>query len=106
MLQIRNMTAEDLDQVCWIENNSFSVPWSYKSFEESLANPNATYVVACPEDNTQQIWGYCGAYLIGDEADINQVAVAQEHRGNGVGKEMLGRLLHSMNALSPMVVTL
>lgn len=106
MLQIRNMTTEDLDQVCRIENSSFSVPWSRKSFEESLENPNVTYVVACPKDNTQQILGYCGAYLIGDEADINQVAVAQEHRGNGVGKEMLGKLLHTLEEKGILAVTL
>ena len=106
MLQIRNMTTEDLDQVCRIENNSFSVPWSRKSFEESLANPNATYVVACPEDNTQQIWGYCGAYLIGDEADINQVAVVKEHRRNGIGKQMLNELMHILEEKNIVAVTL
>ncbi len=106
MLQIRNMTTEDLDQVCRIENSSFSVPWSRKSFEESLANPNVTYVVACPEDNIEQILGYCGAYLIGDEADINQVAVAQEHRGNGIGKQMLGRLMHMLEEKGILAVTL
>lgn len=106
MLQIRNMTAEDLDQVCRIENNSFSVPWSYKSFEESLANPNVCYVVACPEDNVQQILGYCGAYLIGDEADINQVAVAQEYRRNGIGKQMLDGLMHILEEKNIVAVTL
>lgn len=106
MLQIRNMTTDDLEQVCQIENNSFSVPWSYKSFEESLANPNVCYVVACPEDNKQQIQGYCGAYLIGDEADINQVAVAQEHRRNGIGKQMLEGLLQILEEKDIVAVTL
>ena len=106
MLQIRNMKTDDIVQVCRIENISFSVPWSYKSFEESLENPNACYVVACPEDNIQQILGYCGAYLIGDEADINQVAVAQEHRGNGIGKQMLGRLMHMLEEKGILAVTL
>ena len=106
MLQIRNMTTDDLEQVCQIENNSFSVPWSYKSFEESLANPNVCYVVACPEDNKQQIQGYCGAYLIGDEADINQVAVAQEYRRNGIGKQMLEGLLQILEEKDIVAVTL
>ncbi len=106
MLQIRNMKTEDLEQVCQIENSSFSVPWSYKSFEESLANPNVCYVVACPEDNPQQIVGYCGAYLIGDEADINQVAVVESHRGHGIGKQMLGELLHILQEKNIFAITL
>lgn len=106
MLQIRNMTTDDLEQVCQIENNSFSVPWSYKSFEESLANPNVCYVVACPEDNAQQILGYCGAYLIGDEADINQVAVVELHRGHGVARQMLGELMRMLEAKSISAITL
>ncbi|MBQ8189674.1 MAG: ribosomal protein S18-alanine N-acetyltransferase [Lachnospiraceae bacterium] len=106
MLRIRNMTTDDLEQVCQIENNSFSAPWSYKSFKESLANPNAFYVVACPEDNLQQIQGYCGVYLIGDEADINQVAVVKEHRRNGIGKQMLNELMHILEEKNIVAVTL
>ncbi len=106
MLQIRNMKIEDLEQVCQIENSSFSVPWSYKSFEESLANPNVCYVVACQEDAPEQIVGYCGAYLIGDEADINQVAVVESHRGHGIGKQMLSELLHILQEKNIFAITL
>lgn len=106
MLQIRNMQTKDLTQVCEIENSSFSVPWSYKSFEESLANPNVCYVVAYQEDAPEQIVGYCGAYLIGDEADINQVAVVESHRGHGVAKQMLGELMRMLEAKSISAITL
>lgn len=89
MLQIDDMQKGDLEQVAEIEKECFSMPWSLKSFEETLQKQNAFYVVA-REDG--KVVGYCGAYGILDEADINQVAVAAAYRGRGIGKKMLGVL--------------
>ena len=33
---VRSMTVEDIDKVVQIEKETFSLPWSKKSFEEAL----------------------------------------------------------------------
>lgn len=103
MVQIDRLSAEDLEQVGRMEQDCFSMPWSQKSFEELLDNPNAFYVVAREEGH---VVGYCGAYLILDEADINQVAVAQDCRGRGIGRLMLTELLKRLKQAGAGSVTL
>lgn len=103
MLQIHDMKKEDLEQVAAIERDSFSMPWSLRSFEEALDNPNAFYVVA--EENGQ-VAGYCGAYLILDEADVNQVAVLSSCRNRGIGKKIMKALLLRLEGAGAVAVTL
>lgn len=103
MLQIVELCREDLDQVSKIEAECFSMPWSRKSLEEVLDNPRAFYVTAREEGN---IIGYCGAYVVLDEADINQVAVVQSYRGQGVGRKMMHALLERLKQTGVKAVTL
>lgn len=103
MLQIVDLCREDLDQVSKIEAECFSMPWSRKSLEEVLDNPWAFYVTAKEEGN---IVGYCGAYVILDEGDINQVAVVPAYRGQGVGRRMMQVLLKRLKQAGARAVTL
>ena len=103
MLQIDDMRKEDLEQVSTMEAACFSIPWSKKSFEENLNRSDAVYVVARDGD---KVLGYCGAYVILNEADINQVAVEPLHRKKGVGGKMLAALLDKLGKAGADAVTL
>lgn len=103
MLQIDDMRKEDLEQVSTMEAACFSMPWSKKSFEENLNRSDAVYVVARDGD---KVLGYCGAYVILNEADINQVAVEPLHRKKGVGRKMLAALLEKLRKAGADAVTL
>lgn len=103
MLQIDDMRKEDLEQVSTMEAACFSMPWSKKSFEENLNRSDAVYVVARDGD---KVLGYCGAYVILNEADINQVAVDPLHRKKGVGGKMLAALLDKLGKAGADAVTL
>lgn len=103
MLQIDDMRKEDLEQVSTMEAACFSMPWSKKSFEENLNRSDAIYVVARDGD---KVLGYCGAYVILNEADINQVAVEPLHRKKGVGGKMLAALLDKLGKAGADAVTL
>lgn len=83
---VRFMTAEDIPAVYEIERQSFSLPWSEKSFRESLDLPHAIFLVA--EDETQ-ILGYCGMYQVFHEGDITNIAVLPQYRGMGIGGSLL-----------------
>lgn len=100
---ISPMNKNDLDEVCEIENQCFSMPWSKRSFEEALDNRNACYLTARLDG---RIVGYCGAYRILDEADINQIAVADAYRRKGIGRAVLGALLQQLEEEGITAVTL
>lgn len=87
---IRRMRQEDLEQVCAIERESFSEPWSYEDFNTSLQNDNNSYFVVEIEG---EIVAYCGYWGIAGEGQIYNVAVKKEYRRQGIGYQMLKALL-------------
>lgn len=86
MISIREMTLEDIEQVHHLEKSIFSIPWSKKSFENSLNSKDTLFVVA---ENAGEILGYLGMYLFSEEADISNVAVAKKYRRQHVAKRLL-----------------
>lgn len=46
MIKVRNCTAEDLDRICEIENESFTDPWSRQSFAHTIKDPLVKFVAA------------------------------------------------------------
>ncbi|HSU80279.1 MAG TPA: ribosomal protein S18-alanine N-acetyltransferase [Candidatus Angelobacter sp.] len=84
---IRIMTLNDVDQVVLVENICFPTPWSREAFINEVKNNQfATYFVA--EDQGQVI-GYIGCWIIIDEANITNVAVLPEYRGQKIGEALL-----------------
>ena len=90
---LRPMTEEDLPQILAIEEASFPDPWSEEGFLQSLNAPASLCLVAV---DAQKIAGYCIFYSVLDEAELLNVAVAQECRGRGLGEAMLREALQSL----------
>lgn len=84
-MQIRDMREEDLEQVCAIENQIFSKPWSESDFLSSIRNPQHIYLVA---EDKGTIMGYCGMWGIAGEGQITNVAVDPSFRRQGVAKRL------------------
>ena len=80
------MTADDIDGVCEVENNSFAIPWSKKSFMDELENLLAIYFIA---EYDGKVAGYCGMWDVSGEGDITNIAVLPEFRGKGIGRALL-----------------
>lgn len=90
---LRRMTWEDLPAVLAIERATFPHDaWSEGMFREELADQPRTrhYVVAVREG---KIVGYAGLAVAGDQADVQTIAVLEEHQGTGIGGRMLSELL-------------
>lgn len=91
---IREMTVEDAAAAAVLEKECFSMPWSQKIYETTLANKDTLYLLA--EEDTPDgkvLVGMCGLQNILGEADISNVAVKQEFRRQGIAEKLLGRLL-------------
>ena len=86
---IRRMTMEDIPSVVEIENQCFSMPWSKKSFEDSLTREDTLFLVCENEEEKTCITGYIGLYLSYDEASVTNVAVAPAFRKKRCGEALV-----------------
>lgn len=89
-LIIRQMEERDLTQVCAIEEETFSVPWSRKSFQDTLSYCHTLFLTA---EFDGEIAGYCGCYQSLEEAEITNIAVRRQLRGHGIGRRLLEELM-------------
>jgi len=90
MLIIDKMAESDLNGVLKVEEESFSIPWSKKSFIDELKNDKALYLVAKIND---KVVGYIGTWIILDEAHITNIAVSSEFRNQKIGDKLVSKLI-------------
>lgn len=101
----RRMQPEDAKDVFSIEENSFSRPWSYDDLAKVTEDEKAFYEVAV-DRTSGQVVGYIGAYLILDEADINQVAVSPLYRRRGIAQALLQDFMQKLRKKNIDAITL
>jgi [ribosomal protein S18]-alanine N-acetyltransferase len=83
----RLANASDIDDILGIEQASFAVPWSREAFyREIVENQFAYYLVI--EDSFQPI-GYCGIWLVMDEAHVTNIAILPSYRGRKLGELLM-----------------
>ena len=100
---IRRMTASDVDGVAAVEAATFPTPWSRDAFASEMKNVAARYLVA---EKDGVIIGYAGAWIIIDESHITNIAVAEEARGQGIGKGVTRELMQYASNMGVQYMTL
>ncbi len=99
---IRPMRQEDVPQVAELENKIFSRPWSAESFEKALTYPEQILLVAegtAEEGNSSEIekdaiLGYSILFAAADQADVSNIAVDPDHRGQKIGDALMQEMLN------------
>ncbi|ENH96412.1 ribosomal-protein-alanine N-acetyltransferase [Gracilibacillus halophilus YIM-C55.5] len=77
------MTKEDIDYVYDVDKRSFVTPWPKDIYyEEMTRNQYARYFVATVD---QQVVGFCGTWMVIDEAQITNIAIDPAYRGRQLG---------------------
>ncbi|MGO3018009.1 MAG: ribosomal protein S18-alanine N-acetyltransferase [Anaerococcus sp.] len=88
---IRRMELYDVDQVYFIENQSFFEPWSKEILvREMKINKFLEHFVY---ESDEKILGFYIANYILDEAEIYTIAVREEYRGQKIASKMLNHLV-------------
>lgn len=90
-ITIRPMEEKDLDEVCRMEEEAFSMPWHRESFLEMIQNENALYLVA--QNGENEIMGSCGVLNIVGDGSVTNVVVDAKYRKLGVGSLLMEALL-------------
>lgn len=80
------MKKADVRSVYEIEVLSFRTPWSFRSLMGELKNSVAHYTVL---EKDGEIIGYCGMWVLFEEAHIANIAITPKERGHGYGKQLL-----------------
>jgi [ribosomal protein S18]-alanine N-acetyltransferase len=107
-LEIRRLTYPDLPQVIGIERRAFPTPWSLAMFVLELSKPSGICLAAVLAETGMRAAGEClpasaaeggrrlVGYLICSRYEtvwhVMNVAVAPEHRREGIASALLGEL--------------
>lgn len=95
-VRLRRARESDLPEILSIERASFSDPWSRSSFATLLEQPRVYFAVAL--DEAECLVGYTVAWFILDEAELANLAVRPEARGEGIGAVLLEGALGAADA--------
>lgn len=89
-ITVRELREEDIPRLAEIESESFSMPWSAQDFRDLLSHAYCYYLVALAEG---RVAGCCGFSNACGVANIDNVVVAREFRGSGIGQRLLQALI-------------
>jgi ribosomal-protein-alanine N-acetyltransferase len=81
------MGLDDLEQVQWIERNSFSSPWQREHFLHELRSNR--FAVNRVLRRSDRVLGYSCCWIVDDELRINNIAVHPDHRRRGLARRLL-----------------
>lgn len=83
--------AEDIEKIIEIEQKSFTVPWPKEAFyQDILTNRYALYLIM---EYEEAVVGYCGVWIVIDEAHITNIAILPEYRGKKLGQALLMKIM-------------
>jgi ribosomal-protein-alanine N-acetyltransferase len=90
-MEIRKMSVADLDRVCELERELFTMPWPKTSFLYEVSGNDRAFPIVGVEDG--EVVGYAIAWFVCDELHIGNVAVTGKMQGRGLGKLLLEHML-------------
>lgn len=104
-IYFREMVPDDADSVAIVEEKCFSMPWSRESFWRDASNENTLYLLAVDKEK-EEIIGYVGCWILGNEGEITNVAVFPEYRGQHIAENMLLELIERVKKRGGTAMTL
>ncbi|MBO0995715.1 ribosomal protein S18-alanine N-acetyltransferase [Bacillus sp. SD088] len=100
----RVATEADVEQIVKIENQAFTVPWPAEAFyQDILTNRFALYLLLEYEG---KVAGYCGVWIVIDEAHITNIALFPEYRGKKLGQNLLEKMMSTAKEAGAETMTL
>jgi [ribosomal protein S18]-alanine N-acetyltransferase len=81
-VEIRPLREGDLPPVLRIERECFSTPWSMATFRSLMKRTDTDLYVA---EADGRVVGYAACWTVIDQAELGNVAVASDARGQGIG---------------------
>ena len=102
-IEFRRMQTSDADEIAAIEEMTFAMPWSRKDFWAEAVNENAIYIVGTIDD---KVAAYAGAWISFEEAQVTNVAIHPDYRGQGIGTKLFAKLVEEVKTKGVTAITL
>lgn len=83
---IRKMNDTDIEKVMMIDSLSFPAPWTREIYEQEINKNDFAHYFVIEDDG--DIIGYVGLWIVFEDAQITNIAVAPNYRGKNVGKKL------------------
>ncbi|MGC4378793.1 ribosomal protein S18-alanine N-acetyltransferase [Fictibacillus sp. Mic-4] len=83
--------VSDIPDILEIERISFPTPWTEEAFYNEIVHNQFAYYLIIEVDFKPV--GYCGVWVVIDEAHITNIAILPEYRGQGLGEAILAQAL-------------
>lgn len=103
-VNFRFMKEEDIDHILEIEHASFTSPWSREAFYNELNHNKFAIYIVLEVDN--EIAGYCGVWIVIDEAHITNIAILPKYRGQKLGEALMAKLFEVAKTMGAKSMTL
>ena len=95
-MTIRVWTKEDIPKLADLERRCFSDPWSENELGGCLGLPvYKTYLL----EESGELLGYACQFIVCEDAEILNIAVAPEQRNKGFGGVLMEEMLRDAKAL-------
>lgn len=96
LVKLVEMDESHIPEVVRIENDSFSTPWSATIFVRALRDEKTRTIVALLEG---RVVGYAVFWVVGDFAELGDIAVEERCRQRGVGEMLVSTVIDTCAVL-------
>lgn len=103
---IRRMEEKDLPAVLAIERVSFPNPWHESTFRGEIQNKSISFPWVMVREPDNQVVGYVIFWKIGEEVQVNNIAVHPDFRRRGLGESLLRHVISWVKKEGAQLVTL
>jgi [ribosomal protein S18]-alanine N-acetyltransferase len=100
------MEAADLPAVIEIETRSFPNPWHESTFRGEIQHRPISFPLVIVHNALDRVIGYIIFWVIGEEAQINNIAVHPDFRRLGIGEQVLRQVIQQLRSSGAVMVTL
>lgn len=102
-LVIKPLEDEDIDDLCKIEADNFSLPWNRQNFLDLAKNDCTLYLVA---HLNGEVIGCAGLWNMAGDGNITNVVIRSDMRRKGYGERLLSMLFEEGHRLGVSAYTL
>lgn len=87
------MEEKDLPAVLAIERVSFPNPWHESTFRGEIQNRSISFPCVMLKRGEDKVVGYIIYWKVGDEVQVNNIAVHPDYRRRGLGEALLRHVI-------------
>jgi ribosomal-protein-alanine N-acetyltransferase len=100
------MEEKDLPAVLAIEHLSFPNPWHESTFRGEIQHRPISFPMVIVHETLGRVIGYIVYWAVGDEVQINNIAVHPEFRGMGIGERVMRQVIEEVKFRGARLITL